>query len=295
MPHKRKALRAWMKRPTKAVVTAYFKGKTVWITGASSGLGEALALKLHEAGALVLLSARREDQLERVRQACIATAPQAHAPRVLPLDLADLESIEGKAEEAMQLLGGEIDILINNAGVSVRSKALETKLEVDQRVMNINYFGTIALTKAVVPKMTSPGHVVVVSSVQGKLGIPFRSAYAASKHALHGFFDSARLELEKLGIMVTLVCPGYIKTELSLNALTGSGVNYGKMDETTAKGFEPSFVAQRMMEAIVERQDEIVVAQVDAHAGLLMKLLCPSLLKAFLRRRNISQSSTTAQ
>lgn len=282
------ALWRWMRR-TSAVV-GDFKGKVVWITGASSGLGEALALELQAAGARLILSARREDQLERVRQACLALAPEGEEPSVLPLDVAELASLEDKVKEATAI-HGRIDVLINNAGVSVRAPAMETKLEVDQRVMNINYFGTIALTKALVPAMAKEktgGHIVVISSVQGKLGIPFRSAYAASKHALHGFFDSARFELEKQGIAVTLVCPGYIKTDLSLNALTGSGTSYGKMDETTAKGYEPAYVAQRVMQAVSEKRDEIMVAKPDAAVGVFLKVLCPSLLKTILRKRAVT-------
>ncbi|ELR15573.1 Dehydrogenase/reductase SDR family protein 7like, putative [Acanthamoeba castellanii str. Neff] len=265
------ALWRWMRRTN--TVVGDFKGKVVWITGASSGLGEALALELQAAGARLILSARREDQLERT--------PAGEEPSVLPLDVAELASLEGKVKDATAI-HGRIDVLINNAGVS---------LEVDQRVMNINYFGTIALTKALVPamtKQTTGGHIVVISSVQGKLGIPFRSAYAASKHALHGFFDSARFELEKQGIAVTLVCPGYIKTDLSLNALTGSGTSYGKMDETTAKGYEPAYVAQRVMQAVSEKRDEIMVAKPDATAGVFLKVLCPSLLKTILRKRAVT-------
>lgn len=205
-------------------------GKVVLITGASSGLGEALAHSFYLAGCKVVLAARRKDELERVRKDLLelhATVP-THPPIVLPLDLSDLNSITGKVQSVLEIHGA-IDILVNNGGISVRGDALSTAIDVDIRIMLVNYFGTVAMTKACLPSMIArkEGRIVCVSSVQGKFAIPHRSAYSASKHALQAFCDSLRAEVAKDNVSVTLISPGYINTAISVNALTGSGATYG--------------------------------------------------------------------
>ncbi|HET7433329.1 MAG TPA: SDR family oxidoreductase [Thermoanaerobaculia bacterium] len=226
--------------------------QTVWITGASSGIGEALAVAYSREGARVILSARNAAEPERVRAAC--ANPERH--RVLPLDVADSATIPSAAQEA-----GEVDILIHSAGVSQRSLVAETNLAIDRRIMEINYFGTIALTKAVLPSMLArrSGHIVPISSVIGYVGVPLRSAYSASKHALHGFFDALRAENAKNGIRVTIVCPGYIRTNVSENALRGDGTRHGKVDETHAKAMRPEEAAPAIVRGIAANKREVYV------------------------------------
>lgn len=151
-----------------------------------------------------------------------------HSPVVISIDLSDINSLSAKVQEILEI-HGQIDIIINNAGISVRSGCLSTAMDVDIKVMLVNYFGTVALSKACLPSMMKrkEGRIVCVSSVQGKFSIPHRSAYGASKHALQAFCDSLRAEMADHNVKVTLVSPGYIRTALSYNALTGSGSQYG--------------------------------------------------------------------
>ena len=197
-----------------------FRDRVVWITGASSGIGEALSVAFSREGAQLILSARRAEELERVRQSC--DAPDRH--RIEPLDLMDANAIARVAASV-----GPVNVLIHSGGVSQRSLAMQTDLAVERAIMDLNFFGTVALTKAVLPSMIArkSGHIVPISSVVGYVGTPLRSAYAASKHALHGYFDSLRAEVAKDGIAITIVCPGYIRTDVSRNAMTGDGSAFG--------------------------------------------------------------------
>lgn len=199
----------------------FFQDKVVWITGASSGIGEGVAYALAQQNANLILSARRRDELERVKRGC-AGMPGRIA--LLPLDVTELETMPAKAAEAHAVFG-RFDILIHSAGVGSRGYVIDTDIAVQQRVMQVNYFGTIALTKAVLPYMVEQhsGQIVVVSSLSGKLPVPGRSAYCASKHALHGFFDALRGEVYADGIRVTIVCPGFVQTHISENALMPDG------------------------------------------------------------------------
>nr|VFJ75443.1 MAG: Short-chain dehydrogenase [Candidatus Kentron sp. FW] len=257
------------------------KGSVVWITGASSGIGEALALRMAASGAHLVLSARRQDRLERVRIRCEERGAKA---RVLPLDLADLQSLPAKVDAAWAFFDG-IDILVNNGGIGQRATAMETDLEVDQAIMWVNYFGTIALTKAILPKMIdrNNGQIVVTSSVLGKFGVQTRSGYAASKHALHGFFDALRCEMTiaRHPIEITLVCPGWVRTNLSLEALKGDGTRHGCMDAGQNKGMSPERFADKMFKAIVRGKEEVTIGGIEAHA-VLGKRLMPGLLRKIL-------------
>src|SRR4051812_22915408 len=190
--------------------------KVVWVTGASSGIGEALAYALSARGARLILSARREDVLRNVQANC--ANPKKHF--VQPLDMADPAEFAPTVKTVLDRFAA-IDVLVHCAGISQRGTALDTELIVDRHLMEVNYFGPIALTKCVLPRMLErgTGHVVAVSSLLGKFAVPKRAAYSASKHALHGFFDALRGEVETQGIFVTLVCPGFVRTNASLNAL----------------------------------------------------------------------------
>ncbi|XP_026285773.1 dehydrogenase/reductase SDR family protein 7-like isoform X2 [Frankliniella occidentalis] len=271
------------------ILKGKLKGKVVLITGASSGIGEALAHQFYQAGCKIILTARRQKELERVRddllRAHTSVAP-AHQPVVITLDLADIPSIPLAVQKAISIFGS-IDILINNGGMSQRGSVQSTKLEVDMQVMQVNYFGTIALTKEVLPYMIQrkAGHIVAVSSIQGRVAIPFRSAYSASKHALQAFFDSMRPEIAQHNVHVTVVSPGYVQTQLSINAVTGSGQKYGVMDETTAGGYPPEYVAQQILNSVVLQEKEVVIATTGPCLAILLRSLSPSLYFWIMQKR----------
>ncbi len=234
-----------------------FRDKTVWITGASSGIGEALSIKFAEAGANIILSSRNTEKLnilaEEISQKYMVIT------EVIPLDLTDSESIT-RAVEHVKNKFNRVDILVNNAGISQRSLVIETPVEIDRKIFEINYFGTITLTKALLPLMikSGGGHIVVMSSVVGKFGISLRSAYSASKHALHGFFETLRCELNDKNIKVTIVCPGRILTNISLNAVTKDGSLYGKMDKGQAQGLAAEVMANRILRAVRKNRKELI-------------------------------------
>ena len=261
----------------------HFQDKVAWITGASSGIGEALAYALSAQGARLVLSARRAEELERVRQQC--TNGEAHY--VLPLDLTKVDA-EPLTQQVLEHFG-QIDYLIHSGGVSQRSTVLETNMAVQRRIMEINYFGAIALTQAVLPAMLArqSGHLVVISSLSGKISTPRRSAYAASKHALHGFFDALRAEVYQNGLRVTIVCPGYSKTNLSFNALTGEGDKHGQMDPTQAKGMAPATLAERILLAIERQEEEVVIGGKEVLA-VYLKRFFPGLYSWMIRRTKIT-------
>jgi dehydrogenase/reductase SDR family member 7B len=250
---------------------------TVWITGASSGIGEALAVEWSRTGARVILSARSAAELERVRARC--DEPSRHV--VLPLDVTDMNAIARAAKEA-----GAVDVLVPSAGVSQRSLAAETDLATDRRIMEINYFGTIALTKAVLPSMLArrSGQLVPISSVIGYVGVPLRSAYAASKHALHGFFNTLRAETHKDGIRVTIVCPGYIRTKVSENALRGDGTPHGQLDDTHARAMLPEEAAPVIVRGVAAGKREVHVGGKEIHAIRLQRHM-PALVARVTRMK----------
>lgn len=215
----------------------------------------------------------------------------------MPLDLADLNSLPEKVAKILQIFG-HVDILVNNGGISVRSDVVSAAIDVDIKVMMVNYFGSVAMTKAVLPSMQQRGEgkIVYISSVQGKFAIPFRSAYAASKHALSAFTDSLRAEVHKDGIKVLTVSPGYINTAISLNALTSSGQSYGGMsaghndckmilniffyfpvtDPATATGVSPERASEDILKAVLADEKDVVLAPLYIKAVSVMRVLVPS-------------------
>ncbi|XP_055686595.1 dehydrogenase/reductase SDR family protein 7-like [Lutzomyia longipalpis] len=263
-------------------------GKVVLITGASSGLGESLAHAFYTAGCRVVLASRRKDELERVRSdllECYSTNP-THPPVVMPLDLTDVNGLQEKVAEILKIYG-HIDVLVNNGGISVRSDALSLDISVDIKVMLVNYFGSVALTKAILPHMIQrrEGRIVFVSSVQGKFAIPQRSAYAASKHALQAFADSLRAEVAEHNIGVTVVSPGYINTAMSINALTGSGASYGKMDAATSAGANPDDMAMEILRCVLRDAKDVVLAPITPRIAYFLRYLCPPLYFWIMARR----------
>lgn len=261
-----------------------FAGQTIWITGASSGIGEALAYALAERGAHLLLSARRAERLEAVRQAC--AHPERH--RVVPLDLGQPEALFGVADAALADVK-TLDMVIHNGGLSQRARAAETDFAVDRRLIEVDYLGPVALTKAVLPRMLAQGHghLVVVSSLVGKFGTPLRSGYAGAKHALHGFFDSLRAEVADAGLAVTLVCPGFIRTQVSVNALTADGSALGEMNDAQANGMPADVFAEKMLAALAARKAEVYIGGREK-VGIYVKRFFPSLFNRLIRRAKVT-------
>ncbi len=256
----------------------------IWITGASSGIGEALALALSKHRSTLVLSARRKEALQNIEARCQANGATTLC---LPLDLAAHDELPAKVDQVIEAFG-RIDILVNNGGMSQRALAHDTDLEVDRQLMHVNYLGTVALTKAVLPFMRKQGsgHIAVVSSLVGKFGSPYRSGYAASKHALHGFFDSLRAEVEDEGIHVTMICPGFINTNVTVNALTRDGSKLNQIDEATAKGLSPEQCAKRIMQALTRNQREVYIGKYEVW-GVYLKRFLPGLFARILKRAKV--------
>ena len=234
-----------------------FQHKVVWITGASSGIGEALAYEFSRQGARLALSARKKEKLEKVRLKCHELGAEAE---IFPFDLSCHEKIPELTTRVIQHYK-QVNLLINNGGISQRSLVKHSSLEVDRKIMEINYFGNVALTKALLPHMihNQEGHIAVTTSIVGKFGFPLRSAYAASKHALHGFYETLGLELADENIRVTLIIPGRIQTNISLHALDGTGQEHGLMDKGQNSGLTPEQSALKIIRGLQKGKREIMV------------------------------------
>lgn len=260
-----------------------FKDSIVWITGASSGIGEALAKAFHQAGAKLILSARREDELARVQAEC-GGEPNT---RVLPLDMSRGAELPDKARAALQLFGG-IDFLVLNAGISQRALTRNTGESVYRSLMETNFFGPETLARAVLPTMLEKkqGHFVVISSIAGKFGAPLRSGYSASKFALHGFFEALRAEESHNGINVTMVCPGFIRTGISLSALKGDGTKHAVMDPQVAQGIPAEECARQILAAVSRNDKEVFIGAPRERMLVYMKRFFPSVLARMVSRPN---------
>lgn len=261
---------------------AELKNKVIWLTGASSGIGEALVYELANRGARLILSARRKDELERVRKNC-SPAMQENI-RILPLDLTQPETLEASTQSAINIFD-HIDILINNGGISQRSFVRETSMDVYRRLLEVNFFGAVALTKYLLPHFIGrqQGHFVTMSSVTGKFGTPYRSGYAASKHALHGFFDAVRAEYWRDNIAVTMLCPGVINTPITYSALTGDGTPLNKMDNLQAHGKPAEWCARKIADAIEEKKEEVYLGGKEVWM-VYIKRFFPSLFSRIIRK-----------
>ena len=260
-----------------------YKDTVIWITGASSGIGEALAYALSREGARLILSARRQAELERVREGCVVP----DKVQVLTLDLEEHNELPDKASAAWSLFG-TIDILVNNAGISQRSLIAATDFSVYRRMMEVNYLGTVALTKAILPRFikASGGHFVTVTSLMGRFGSPYRSGYCAAKHALHGFFDVLRMEHEKDGIAVSLICPGFVQTNVARNAITADGSPQEKNDDATSKGLTPEVFATKMIRAMKRKKYEAYIGRGEVK-GVYLKRFFPKLLHKVVMRSQV--------
>ena len=267
---------------------ADFSGKVVWITGASSGIGEALACSLSALGARLILSARRGDRLLEVKGRCKGGAD---AVALLPLDVANADPAEPIVRQAVAAFG-KVDILINSAGISQRSLATETKPDVVRTIMKTNFFGPVWLSTELARYWQGrhePGQIVVITSLVGKLATPLRSSYSASKHAAHGYFDSLRSELAKDNIDVLVVIPGYVRTEISFSALHADGSKHGIMDPAQEHGMSAEVAASRIIKAIEKRKPEFFVA-LDGRTrfALLLQKIAPGLLRRMLPTANVT-------
>lgn len=263
----------------------HFKNQVIWITGASSGIGKSLALEVSKQDVQLILSSRNKETLEVVKNEC----KDPSKVQVLPLDLEDYNNLQSKVDEAISFFG-RIDMLVNNGGISQRSLAKDTSIEVDKRLMDVNYLGTVALTKALLPHFikNQNGHFVVTTSVVGKMATPMRSSYSASKHALHGFFDALRAEHFDDNIAVTLICPGFVATEISKNALTGDGSKQNKMDESTAAGIHPDRFAKLMLKAIKKKKEEAYIGGAKERFGVYAKRYYPKLVSKIIRKWKVT-------
>ncbi len=263
-----------------------WSGKVVWVTGASSGIGRASALEFARQGARVILSARRVSVLNEVIHGADAAWQTDMKP--VGLDLADSDAMAERVQEAMACFG-RIDAVVHCGGISQRSLAQDTALEVDRRVMEIDYFGTVALTKAVLPHFLKQGsgQFVVVTSLMGLFSSPLRSGYCGAKHALHGFFESLRAEVYDAGIRVTMVCPGFIHTDISLNAVVGDGSKQGTMDEKTGKGLSPEACAEQLVRAAKKERPEVLIGRSEVF-GAYLKRFFPNALRRVMRKAAVT-------
>lgn len=261
-----------------------FKGKNILITGASSGIGEAIAQHFSALGANLILAARNKTALERVKNECRSSGKID----IVILDLEKHDELFTKAEEVLKQ-HQHIDILINNAGISQRAFAKDLPFEYDKKLIDIDLLGTIALTKAFLPSMLArqSGNIVTITSMAGKFGTPLRSSYCAAKHGLHGFFDALRAEVSDDGIEILLVCPGFIKTNVSINAFGPGGAKQGTMDEATGNGIDPSVVAQKIEKALKNKEEEISVAGSKEMFGLYAKRFAPGLLSKMIKKMKV--------
>jgi len=256
--------------------------KTVWITGASSGIGEAIAIAAAKKGANLILSARSEDKLLAVQKKCDQFGITSF---VLPLDLSKPEEMAVAVVRAKGLVS-QVDVLVNNGGISQRAYARDTDLSIDRKIMEVNFFGNVALSKALLPWMTEKGggQFVVISSISGKFGFFMRSAYAASKHALQGFYESLRLEEADNNIKVNMVFPGIINTPISKSALTADGKQHNQLDPKQAKGMPVDKCAEIIINGWLKNKPEILVGGKELKAVWLKRLFPSTFFKVIAKQ-----------
>ena len=259
------------------------KNKTVWITGASSGIGEALAYEFAKEGAKLVLSARRESELQRVAE---ATGLSEKDLLVLPMDMLEFKHFPEKVQTVLTHFG-QIDVVVQNAGISQRSYVKDTKFQIYRDLMELDFFSVVAFTQSLLPHMSERkmGHFVVISSIAGKIGVPLRGGYGAAKHAIIAFFDSLRAEVWQDNINVTTICPGYILTQISVNALDAAGNKHGKMDDNQANGMTTDVFAKKAMKAILSNKKEVYIGGAYEIFGVYLKRFIPSLVYRMVRKK----------
>ncbi|WP_333608058.1 SDR family oxidoreductase [Arsukibacterium sp.] len=258
--------------------------KVIWITGASGGIGEALARELAAAGARLILSARRHSELQRVRD----SLNNASSHLLLPLDITDSQAVNSAVQSIQQQVGG-LDWLINNAGISQRALIVDTQADTDRRLFEVDYFAQIHLTKQALPLLLADGggKVVFISSVAGLVGTQYRGSYSAAKAALHLWANSLRAELYEQGLSVATVFPGFVKTNVSHNALTGDGSPLNQLDEAQANAMSAEQFAEKTVKALLNNKNYIVVGGLKERLGALMSRLSPELLYKIVRKAKV--------
>ncbi|PLW98784.1 MAG: short chain dehydrogenase [Marinilabiliales bacterium] len=225
-----------------------FKGKKIWITGASSGIGEATSMKFAKLGAELIISSHEPEELERVCKACSDLGAKC---TMIPFDLSKQDEVQSAANKVIEDFGA-VDIFFSNGGVSQRAEVLDTPLHIDRFIMEVNYFSGITITKTLLPAMlkNGGGHIVATSSIAGDFGFRLRSAYSASKHAVYGFYETLRAEMKDKGIKATVVSPGRVKTNISVNAIDKQGKAHGKMDAGQDGGITAEKCADKIIKAL---------------------------------------------
>lgn len=261
-----------------------YKNLTIWITGASSGLGEALSIAFAKKGATIILSGRNQDKLEAVKKQC--KNPKKHF--TVPFDVSDAEQTKAAYQDAIAQ-AGKIDWLINNAGVSQRSLIMDTSEEVERQIMELDYFAQTRLTRLVLPAMIAQGggKIVMVSSIAGLVGTQYRGAYSAAKAAIHLWANSLRAELYDDGIEVATIFPGFIQTNVSINALTGDGSAQGTMDEATSKGLTATDFAKQVVKALSKDKEYIIVGGKQERLALNVNRFSPPKLYKLIRQSQV--------
>jgi len=256
-----------------------FNDKVVWITGASSGIGENMAYLFSKLGAKIILSARNEEKLNIIAGNCNNSKDHL----VLKLDLENNQNLDPITSQVIERYG-KIDMVVNCGGVSQHAISYETLQEIERKIIEVNFWGTVNLTKAILPYMfkNNSGRIIVISSVHGKVGLSTKSSYSASKHALLGYFDSLRADLIRNGhngIKVMVVCPGYIKTNISINYFGGTGKNLGKMDKNHEDAMSPAKCAEKIVKAIYKNKNEVLVGGKETLAVHLKRFFPSFFLK----------------
>lgn len=255
--------------------------KTIWITGASSGIGEACAYLYARQGVNLILTATRTERLAEVQQECIRLGTQC---TVLHYDLSDLEHIDELTDNAIAAFG-KIDVAFLNAGISQRAKIVDTDGKVDEKIMAVNFFAPVKIAKRLLPEMIKQGGgtIAVTTSISGKFGFPLRSAYASSKFALYGFFETLHAEYYDNNIRVVIVCPGRVRTNISYNALEADGSKHSQMDDGQNSGVSAEKAAAKIVKAIEKQKPEVFVGGKE----LLMvhiKRFFPALARKMIRK-----------
>jgi dehydrogenase/reductase SDR family protein 7 len=269
------------------------KGQVVWITGASSGIGKHLAYQCAKHGCRIVLSARNVNQLEEVRKECLAFGRflKSDDIMVLPLDIVDTSSHCAATDKVLKAFG-QIDILINNAGRSQRAWIADTELAVDREMIELNVIGQVSLTKSVLPHMIErrSGHVVVTSSLAGKMGIPFSGTYCLTKWAINGWFHSLAIEMASKNISVTIACPGPVFSNISDVAFVGkAGQTYGQDQSNDKNRMQTSRCAELMFIAVANKLHEVWISR---HPALLMTYCTqylPTISAIYLRKVGVEK------
>ena len=263
-----------------------YKGSVCWITGASSGIGRALAILLAKEGADLILTARSKVKIDETISLCALENNRASS---LLCDLEKTELMSSIANSAIEIYGG-VDYLFHCAGFSQRSTVLETSLNSYSRLMNVHYFSAVGISKVLLPHFVDKGfgHFIITSSLSGKYGVPLRSGYSAAKHALHGFFDSLRAENDQNGISVTIACPGYIKTDISINALDAEGKAQGTMDKNQKNGISAEKCASQMIDSVLKGKKEVYIGGKEI-LSIYIKRFFPTLLGRLVKKAVANQ------